>query len=57
MIIKRCNIIHSQYLGEIYRVHPLNENCLMYVRSNRTRATLIVSSINIKGVNVQVFDK
>ena len=56
VIIKLCNIIHSQYPGEIYGAQPLNENWLIYVRCNRTRAALIVSGININGVNVQVFD-
>ena len=32
---------------------PLNENWLIYVPCNRTRAALIMSGININGVNVQ----
>ena len=32
LIIKLCNIIHSQYPGEIYGAHPMNENLLIYVR-------------------------
>ena len=52
VIIKLCNIIHSQYPREIYGAHPLNENWLIYVRCNWTRAALIVSGININGVNV-----
>ena len=57
MKIKLCNILHSQYPGEMYGAQPQNENWLIYVCCNRTRAALIVSGININSVNVQVFDK
>ena len=32
------------------------ENWLVYVRSNRTRAALIVSGLNVNGVNIVVYD-
>ena len=56
-LISLCNLIRSVYPGEVYGAQPLNEFWLIYVRSNRTRTALIVSGLNINGVNVQVYDK
>ena len=57
VIIKLCDVIRSKYPGEVHGAQPVNENWLVYVRSNRTRAALIVSGINVNGVNVQVYDE
>ena len=57
VLIKLCDIIRSMYPGEIYGAQPVNENWLIYVRTNRTRAALVVSGITVNGVKIQVYDE
>ena len=51
-----CNFILKLYPGEVHGAQLYNGNWLVYVRSNRTRAALIVSGLNVNGVNIVVHD-
>ena len=56
IIIKLCTIIHKQYPGEVYGAQHLYNSWLIYVRSPRTRASLIVSGLDIEGHHIPVHD-
>ena len=56
VLIKLCNSIHKNYPGEVYGAQPLNNAWLIYVRSNKTRAALIVNGITIEGVHIPIYD-
>ena len=54
--IKFSIAVHNLYSGECYGAQLINRTWYIYVRSDRTRAGLIVSGINIDGVHYDIHD-
>ena len=54
--IKLSIVVHNLYPGECYGAQLINRTWYIYVRSDRTRAGLIVSDINIDGVHYDIHD-
>ena len=55
-LISLCYAAHKLYPGEIYGAQLVNGFWSIYTRSNKTRASLIISGININGATIRVYD-
>ena len=55
-LITLCYAIQKQYPGEVHGAQLVNNYWSVYMRSNNTRAALIVSGLNINGTNIRVYD-
>ena len=55
-LISMCYAAQKQYPGEIHRAQLVNGFWSIYTRSNKTRAALVISGLNINGANIRVFD-
>ena len=54
--IKLSMVVHNLYPGECYGALLINRTWYIYVRSDRIRAGLIVSGVNIYGVHHDIHD-
>ena len=55
-LISMCYAAQKQYPGEIHGAQLVNGFWSIYTRSNKTRAALVISGLNINGANIRVFD-
>ena len=53
---KLCTTINKLYPGEIYGAQQFLNNWLLYPRTNRTRAALIVRGLDFDGKHVEIYD-
>ena len=55
-LIKLCNTINKLFPGEIYGAQKVNNIWLLYPRTNRIRAALIVSGFCFESKQINVYD-
>ena len=56
VLLELCYSIHRKYPGQIHGAQLINNVWFLYVCSNKTRAALIVSGIDLHGKHIDIFD-